>query len=225
MGHLILYHGSDHIIEKPEYGLGKLRNDYGRGFYCTLDMELAKEWSATSPDRNGSVNVYEFDDTDLSILDLSKENILTWISILIANRTFSLRGALANAAVSYLKDSFLIDCSQYDVIYGWRADDSYFAYADDFINGAISVQQLGKAMKLGNLGMQYVLKSPESFSRIGFIEALDIPASEYFLRRRKRDQEARESYLYGERFTIGTDELFITDIMRKEIGKDDPRLQ
>ena len=32
---MILYHGSDHIIEKPVFGEGKSYNDYGRGFYCT----------------------------------------------------------------------------------------------------------------------------------------------------------------------------------------------
>ena len=30
-----IYHGSDHIIEKPQYGYGKPYNDYGVGFYCT----------------------------------------------------------------------------------------------------------------------------------------------------------------------------------------------
>ena len=45
MEKLILLHGSDHKIEKPEYSLGKLTNDYGKGFYCTEDLEMAKEWA------------------------------------------------------------------------------------------------------------------------------------------------------------------------------------
>ena len=32
---MLLYHGSDHVIEKPEFGAGKKHNDYGKGFYCT----------------------------------------------------------------------------------------------------------------------------------------------------------------------------------------------
>ena len=36
---MLLYHGSDHIIEKPEFGAGKKHNDYGRGFYCTQNIE------------------------------------------------------------------------------------------------------------------------------------------------------------------------------------------
>lgn len=39
---MILYHGSNHIIDKPLYGAGKKHNDYGIGFYCTENIELAK---------------------------------------------------------------------------------------------------------------------------------------------------------------------------------------
>lgn len=39
-----LWHGSSRVIKHPEYGLGKPNNDYGRGFYCTRSVELAKEW-------------------------------------------------------------------------------------------------------------------------------------------------------------------------------------
>ena len=43
---MILYHGSDHIIERPIYGKGNVHNDYGLGFYTTWDLEIAKEWFA-----------------------------------------------------------------------------------------------------------------------------------------------------------------------------------
>ena len=36
-----IYHGSDHIIEKPKFGYGKF---YGIGFYCTQNPNMAKEW-------------------------------------------------------------------------------------------------------------------------------------------------------------------------------------
>ena len=44
---MILYHGSKDIIEKPQYGSGKLHNDYGKGFYCTEDKGMASEWLLT----------------------------------------------------------------------------------------------------------------------------------------------------------------------------------
>ena len=63
----ILYHGSQFIIDKPEYGKGKIHNDYGRGFYCTKHKELAKEW-AVSENINGYINAYEIDMSILKIL-------------------------------------------------------------------------------------------------------------------------------------------------------------
>ena len=42
---LIIYHGSQQIVEIPEFGIGKNYNDYGQGFYCTESIELAKEWA------------------------------------------------------------------------------------------------------------------------------------------------------------------------------------
>ena len=32
---MIVYHGSDHIVKKPNYMGGKDDNDYGNGFYTT----------------------------------------------------------------------------------------------------------------------------------------------------------------------------------------------
>lgn len=221
---ITLYHGSDHIVHIPEYGFEKGYKDYGQGFYCTMDMELAKEWSVTSADSDGFVNIYSLDISDLDVLDLSRENILTWIAILVNNRKFEIRGVLAASALTYLNDNFLIDYEKYDVITGWRADDSYFAYAGDFLNGAVFVQRLKKAMQLGNLGIQYVLKSRKAFERISFIEAVKTPAQIYFEKRVKRDTAARNGYLYGERFEFDKDDLFIGDIMRQEVSYNDPRI-
>lgn len=39
---ITIYHGSENIIAKPEYGKGRLNNDFGQGFYCTASEALAK---------------------------------------------------------------------------------------------------------------------------------------------------------------------------------------
>lgn len=61
-------------------------------------------------------------------------------------------------------DNFGINVNAYDVIIGYRADDSYFDYAESFLNNSITVEQLAKAMKLGKLGEQIVIKSQYAFS-------------------------------------------------------------
>ena len=55
---MLVYHGSDHIIEVPVYNGGKRTNDYGSGFYTTESLDLAKEW-ACSDNRDGFANSYE----------------------------------------------------------------------------------------------------------------------------------------------------------------------
>ena len=150
-----LYHGSKDIIEHPRYGAGKPYNDYGLGFYCTESLDLAKEW-AVSVDRGGFANCYEFDCADLAILDLNGEDygLLHWLALLLRFREFDASGPLALEAKQYLLENFAIDLAPYDAIVGYRADDSYFSFAQDFISGAISYQQLGRAMHLGRLGAE-----------------------------------------------------------------------
>ena len=164
---MILYHGSKDIIEKPIYGQGKKYNDYGLGFYCTDNIELAKEWG-TSFERSGYANRYQIDCTELKILDLNDAQhcILHWLAILLSNREFDTPAGLALEAKEFLKKNFMLDYKEYDIIKGYRADDSYFSFAQDFINGTISYRQLNNAMYLGKLGIQYVLKSKEAFNRI-----------------------------------------------------------
>ena len=62
MGKIILYHGSPDKEIKPAFGLGENRHDYGKGFYLTENIDLAKEWAVCRPDEtNGWVHKYELD--------------------------------------------------------------------------------------------------------------------------------------------------------------------
>ena len=61
-----------------------------------------------------------------------------------------------------------MDLSQFDIVIGYRADDSYFSFAQDFVSGVISLNKLSEAMRLGKLGEQIVLKSKFAFSKIKY---------------------------------------------------------
>ena len=144
----IIYHGSKDIIKHPEFGKGKSYNDYGLGFYCTDNLDLALEW-AVDLNRNGYANKYEIDDTKLSVLNLNDDKyvILHWLSVLLENRHFDAQSPLAVEAKEYILNNFSVDYKDYDVIIGYRADDSYFSFAQDFLNGTISYRQLSNAMR------------------------------------------------------------------------------
>lgn len=157
---MILYHGSDKQIQTPEWGKGNPRNDYGQGFYCTESLELAKEW-ACQKNTDGYANQYELNTQGLNVLDLSQEqfNLLHWLTILMQNRVFSPKSPIGKQNLQFLTDRFHLDYQQYDIIRGYRANDSYFSFASDFLENIIPVQNLASSMKLGSLGLQTVLKS------------------------------------------------------------------
>lgn len=57
MGKMILYHGSPNEMIHPIYGLGEDKHDYGRGFYLTANIELAKEWAVCRPDQSNGFSI------------------------------------------------------------------------------------------------------------------------------------------------------------------------
>jgi len=210
-----IYHGSDHIIEKPLFGEGKPYNDYGRGFYCTEHVELAKEW-ACSADGDGYANHYQLDCSGLSVLNLNTPdyNILNWLAILLENRKFNVADGLPQRAKAYLLENFKVDYKKYDVIIGYRANDSYFSYAGDFVNGTLSLSDLSEAMRLGKLGEQVVIKSKKAFESLTFVEAIEAPRQEYFAKYKTRDEDARAKYRQIASKPVAESEIYVLDIIR-----------
>ena len=221
-----IYHGSDQIIEKPVYGGGKPYNDYGLGFYCTFSSDMAKEWGVTK-DRSGFANRYLIDTDDLTILDLNSAEfcILHWLTVLLENREFDASSPLAHAAREYLLKNFTVDYRNCDCITGYRADDSYFSFARDFISGAISYRQLNRAMHLGSLGIQFVLKSRKAFERIVFDGFETAPCEVWYPQRTLRDSSARSDYFNPDKNRLERGDIFITQIINEEMTANDPRLR
>ncbi len=216
----IIYHGSQKIIELPGYGLGKPYNDYGLGFYCTEHIELAKEW-ACSASQGGYANQYILDMNDLVVLDITEMNVLIWLAILLNNRKFMAKGALATEAKEYLLNRFLIDYSGYDVMIGYRADDSYFSFATGFLNNSLSLEQLTKAMQLGQLGQQVVLKSEKAFRQIQFQNYIEAKHDIYHEKRLSRDTFARADFQKMKTQKQVTESVYMIDILREGWKKDD----
>lgn len=166
--------------------------------------------------------------SDLSLLNLTKDyHILNWLAILLENRSFELNNnELMVQAKQYILDTLLPDYRNYDVIIGYRADDSYFQFAKDFIQGTISLKTLGEAMRLGKLGEKIVLKSEKAFQTIKFIGYEKVDLKEYFSKRAQRDNKARSEYrTYLKNKKFDKNDVYIIDILREEMKNDDQRLQ
>ena len=220
MSVIIIYHGSDHILKKPEYNLGKIYNDYGQGFYCTKEIEMAKEW-ACKDDKNGFVNEYQLDTSGLKILNLQDEeyNVLNWIAMLLNNRKFDLSESISIKAREYLLNNYLIDVKQYDIVIGYRADDSYFSYAQSFVNNSLPVRLLEEALKLGQLGIQIALVSESAFNNLKFIKAEMVDKEIFYSKYMNRDLTARKLFFEKiKKETVNLNDEFILDIMRKKMN-------
>ena len=223
---MIIYHGSENIIEQPTYGKGKRHNDYGKGFYCTEDKQLACEW-AVDYNRDGYCNEYSLELDGLNVLRLNDDRytILHWITVLLQNRTFDIQTDFAKEAITYLSENFSVTYDDVDVMVGYRADDSYFSYASDFVNNIISLQTLSRAMKLGKLGEQIVLKSEKAFSKIKYVTADEAKYIEWYNIKQERDRIARKNYQEMRNESWQKGNLYMMALLEQEVKSDDERLR
>lgn len=195
MGVITLYHGSPNKVVIPQYGCGDDKHDYGRGFYLTDDIELAKEWAVCRPDeKNGWVHKYELECDELKIIDFKEYDVLAWLAELMKHRD-----AADSKRYRMLAKKFIAkygkDTDEYDVIKGWRADASYFYIAKEFVRDNIDIDILEELLLLGGLGTQYCVKSERAYSRLHEItgELLSVEYAEFNDRYNKRDVEARKN--------------------------------
>lgn len=190
-----IFHGSAVVVGHPSLDKCRPHNDYGPGFYCTEVRELACEWACNRPGRNGFCNSYELDEAGLVVLDLDEhENgVLAWLAVLMQNRIFDMEWNAEQAKQEFL-EGYRIDLSPYDLVCGYRADDSYFGIARAFVQGSITDRQAAWALRLGELGRQVVLRSPRAFGALRFLGADSVRAAEWYPRCNARDKSARQAF-------------------------------
>ena len=195
---LRIFHGSDKQIT-VEFGKGKNNNDYGKAFYCTEDEHQAKLW-AVSKKGWGYVYEYSIDTEGLKVLKIDENNVLLWIAILMNNRELSDLSPSGEVNLSLFIEKYLtVDVNDYDIIIGYRADDSYFKFATSFIEGDLTYEYLVESVKLGNLGYQVAIKSEEAFNRLTLMNSYSLQSPELKNEYYKRDLLARNTYLDYER--------------------------
>ena len=121
---------------------------------------------------------------------------------------------IANNGKEFIISNYSVPYGEYDVIIGWRADDSYFSYAKAFLNNTISLEALESAMRFGNLGIQYAFRSEEVINELKN-ESFSIAERKMYLKNKlDRDSSARESYIEMLSNRNMKNETFLIDIMR-----------
>lgn len=214
---LTVYHGTKVKNLIPTYGKGRVENDYGQGFYTSEDLTLAKEW-AWSPFTKGDVGyVYKYilDLTDLNVLHFKERDTLSWVAELLVNRRLNIgehEEVLKDNIDMIIKKYRVSKIENYDIMIGYRADDSYFAYMEDFVRGTIYRDVFEEAIKLGDLGDQVFIKSEKAFNALKLLTCEEVPHY-YEALYQQRDNLARKAYRHIKRDNINREKKTIDDYL------------
>ena len=216
-----IYHGSEHIVKKPEFGLGNAYNDFGLGFYCSESARSAAAW-AVERGRNGFVSAYIINADRLRIINLcsSRYTPLHWLAVLFNFREFDLSSQSSRMAREYIIKYFNVDFQGSDCIVGYRADDVCFKFAQDFIDGKLSYQSLKSYLTVNDSNRQFVLKSNRAFENISFAGYEPALSDVYYA-----DEYSKElNALRSAKTYIRKGDLFIERMIDEEISAYDTRL-
>lgn len=195
MRKIILYHGTPNKVVTPVFGGGDDKHDYGRGFYLTENINLAKEWAVCRPnEENGWVHKYELITDGLKILDFQEYNVLSWLAELMKHRDAADSKRYRMLAAKFI-EKYGIDTEAYDVIKGWRANASYFYIAREFVRDNIDMDILEELLSLGGLGIQYCIKTEKAYSQLHELgeELMPVDYKEFNNKYNQRDIEARNN--------------------------------
>lgn len=191
---LTLYHGSPDDSLVPVIDYPKPNRDFGLGFYLTPDDKLAKEW-ASSSGLADSANLYTYtlNISGLKVLDLCKKGPLYWIATLLRYRSFIVDGKY-NSIIEKFRNAYGFVVEDYDIIKGWRADDSFFLPVMLFIRQKLDIQWVSEIIKQGGFGIQYCCKSDVALNRLNLISTESVDKEYYQKRYVLRDLDLNGFY-------------------------------
>ena len=218
-----IYHGSKRLIEQPKYKGSDATNDYGPSFYLTADLDAAKSWACKN-DSVGVVNKYVILSKTFhkfKILDLTNKDeysLLNWVAILIHFKELDPDIIEENIEAIEWLNNFYIDVDKYDVIIGFRADDSYWLFPEEFIKNNLSFEDLGKVYMFGDLGVQYAFMSERAIKLLKFVDAIECEESFVGLHKNIVKEASKQfTNIIHQRKT--TSKTYILDLIRKEYDK------
>lgn len=164
---MILYHGSNVEIKKIDLSRSRKFKDFGTGFYLTTILDQANERAIAISARDGgepTVTSFEFDDSDLSSLDVKKfEKVsIDWAIFITNNR---------NKNFNNCSDELSNHDNKYDIVYGPIADDNVLGSIELFLNDIIDSKYLVKKLKYKKLNNQYSFHTKESLKLLKKIDS------------------------------------------------------
>lgn len=142
---MILYHGSNIVIDKILLSKGRHGKDFGRGFYLSADYMQAVRMSENVVRREGCgipvVTKFEFDETSLDGFNVKQFDGYTeeWAKFVLANR----------------KNRSDEQVHQYDIVIGPIADDAVGVQIRQLSRGFITFDKFLESIKYTSPTVQY----------------------------------------------------------------------
>lgn len=132
---MIVYHGSNIVVDRPDIGHSFRPLDFGKGFYTTSVKEQAERWARRKADlcgaKKGIVNIYQMEENfDGLIYKSFGEKLDEWIDFVCRCREEE------------------DDYRQYDLIKGKVANDKVFRVVDLYHSGIWDKERALKEIKV-----------------------------------------------------------------------------
>lgn len=158
---MILYHGSNMIVDKPMLIKQNRFLDFGNGFYTTTNKEQAINFAKKVVAlRKGKpiVNIYEFDENSIVGLNIKKFPSPNdeWLDFVSSNRNGIYSGG------------------KYDIIIGAVANDDVYKTLQVYQTGLLTKTQALETLKIKKLFNQYVFTTNKALKTLKFIEAKEV---------------------------------------------------
>ena len=160
---MLLYHGSNIIVDKPQLIPQNRALDFGRGFYTTENIDQAISFAEKVLRRRKEgeavVSVYDFDENaafsacSLLHFDMPNEQ---WLDFVSDHRNRTYHG------------------EEYEIIYGPVANDDIFRVFQLYASGDLSKAETISRLKIKKLYNQLVLSSDKALSYLQFTGTMDV---------------------------------------------------
>lgn len=239
---MTVYHGSEKPTEAMRLNTGKGIHDFGPGFYVTADRTEAEKWAAlrswevknidardTSDPTliaqrkvKSYINKYNFDISDLSVLDLTnlEKSLLYWVSIVLKNRDMNFSSEFVNVAKEYLFKNFDTDISGYDVIIGHRADNSCFSFVRDFLQNSLGYNEFLDAVRADASGTEICIRTEKALDKLKYMGFEEAEGSA-FARAKLSDEKLRMTAEDIRKRVKPGERLNMIDILKKGMKAED----
>ncbi len=158
---MLLYHGSNVVVENPKLIEQNRFLDFGYGFYTTTNRDQAESFAQKVISRRGGrpiLNIYEFDEGVLGELNIKRFNKPDeeWLDHVCMHRSGTYSG------------------EKFDITIGAVANDDVYRTIQVYLSGIIDKETALKALKVKELFDQYVFSTEKAIAMIKFKEWAEV---------------------------------------------------